>query len=67
MEATEEKIMELEAQKEELESEMADPAALEDGAMRGLTEDYQALEAELAELYPTWEALTEHVMALEDA
>lgn len=67
MEATEEKIMELEAQKEELESEMADPAALEDGAMRALTEDYQALEAELAELYPTWEALTEHVMALEEA
>ncbi|PEN05981.1 ABC transporter ATP-binding protein [Longimonas halophila] len=67
MEATEEKIMELEAQKEELESDMADPAALEDGAMRSLTKDYQALEAELAELYPTWEALTEHVMALEDA
>jgi ATP-binding cassette subfamily F protein 3 len=67
MEVTEEKIMELEAQKEDLEAQMADPAALENGTMRGLTEDYQALEAELAELYPTWEALTEHVMALEDA
>ena len=67
MEATEEKIMELEARKEELEAQMATPEALEDGTMRALTEDYQALEAELADLYPAWESLTEHVMALDNA
>jgi len=67
MDEIETQIMELEAEKEGLEAQMADPAALEDGAMRSLTEDYQALEAELAELYPTWEALTEHVMALDNA
>lgn len=65
MEATETEIMELEAQKEELEAQMAQPDALEDGEMHKLTERYQQLDAQLAELYPDWEALSEHVMAID--
>jgi ATP-binding cassette subfamily F protein 3 len=68
LEETEEEIMEIEERQEELEAEMADPDVYEgDGAQaRELSDEYNALKKELSSLYETWEALTEHVMALED-
>jgi hypothetical protein len=60
--------MEIEERQEELEAAMADPDAYEgDGARaRELSDEYNALKKELSSLYDTWEALTDHVMALED-
>ena len=68
LEETEETIMEIEERQEELEAAMADPDAYEgDGARaRELSDEYNALKKELSSLYDTWEALTDHVMALED-
>jgi len=68
LEETEEKIMEIEERQEELEDAMADPEAYDgDGdRARELSDEYNALKRELSSLYETWEALTEHVMALED-
>jgi ATP-binding cassette subfamily F protein 3 len=68
LEETEEKIMEIEERQEELEDAMANPEAYEgDGVKaRELSDEYNALKQELSSLYETWEALTEHVMALED-
>jgi ATP-binding cassette subfamily F protein 3 len=68
LEETETKIMEIEERQEELEAAMADPDAYEgDGARaRELSDEYNALKKELSSLYETWEALTDHVMALED-
>ncbi|PQJ34643.1 ABC transporter ATP-binding protein [Salinibacter sp. 10B] len=68
LEETEEEIMEIEERQEELETKMADPDAYEgEGARaRELSDEYNALKKELSSLYETWEALTEHVMALED-
>jgi ATP-binding cassette subfamily F protein 3 len=68
LEETEEEIMEIEERQEELEAKMAKPDAYEgDGAQaRELSDEYNALKKELSSLYETWEALTEHVMALED-
>ena len=67
LEETEEEIMEIEERQEELEAAMADPDAYEgDGVeARELSDEYNALKQELSSLYETWEALTEHVMALE--
>jgi ATP-binding cassette subfamily F protein 3 len=68
LEETEERIMELEEQQEELEAAMADPDAYEGdgGRARELSDEYNATKKELATLYETWEELTEHVMALDD-
>ncbi len=68
LEETEEEIMEIEERQEELEAAMADPQAYAgDGAQaRELSDEYNALKQELSSLYETWEALTEHVMALEE-
>ncbi|MFB6247712.1 MAG: ABC-F family ATP-binding cassette domain-containing protein [Salinibacter sp.] len=68
LEETEATIMEIEERQEELEAAMADPDAYEgDGARaRELSDEYNALKKELSSLYETWEALTDHVMALED-
>jgi ATP-binding cassette subfamily F protein 3 len=68
LEETETKIMEIEERQEELEAAMADPDAYEgDGARaRELSDEYNALKKELSSLYETWEALTDHVMALEE-
>jgi len=67
LEETEEKIMEIEERQEELEDAMADPEAYDEGGRaRELSDEYNALKRELSSLYETWEALTEHVMALED-
>ncbi len=68
LEATEERILEIEEKQEELEAAMADPEAYEgDGvAARELSDEYNALKKELADLYEEWEVLTECVMALED-
>ncbi len=68
LEETEEKIMEIEERQEELEDAMADPEAYDGdgGRARELSDEYNALKRELSSLYETWEALTEHVMALED-
>jgi len=68
LEDTEAKIMEKEERQDELKAAMADPDAYEgDGAeARELSDEYNALKRELSSLYETWEALTEHVMALDD-
>ena len=68
LEETEAEIMEIEERQEELEAAMADPDAYEgDGARaRELSDEYNALKKELSSLYETWEALTDHVTALED-
>ncbi len=68
LEETEEEIMEIEERQEELEAKMADPDAYEgEGTQaRELSDEYNALKKELSSLYETWEALTEHVMALDD-
>jgi ATP-binding cassette subfamily F protein 3 len=68
LEETEEKIMEIEERQEELEAAMADPEAYagEGARARELSDEYNALKKELSSLYDTWEALTDHVMALEE-
>ena len=68
LEDTEAKIMEKEERQDELKAAMADPDAYEgDGAeARELSDEYNTLKRELSSLYETWEALTEHVMALDD-
>ncbi len=68
LEETEEEIMQIEEHQEELEAAMADPEAYDgDGARaRELSEEYNELKRELASLYELWEALTEHVMALDE-
>ena len=65
MDETETAIMELEDEKESLESRMSMPEELADGEMQELAAAYQEVDAKLDELYATWEALTEHVMALD--
>jgi ATP-binding cassette subfamily F protein 3 len=69
LEETEEEIMELEEQQNELEAAMADPDAYEgDGVQaRELSDEYNAIKKELSELYEVWEELTEHVMALDES
>lgn len=68
LEETEEEIIEIEERQEELKAAMADPDAYAGDGMRAreLSDEYDALEQELASLYETWEALTDRVMALED-
>jgi len=68
LEETEEEIMEIEERQEELEAAMADPDAYEGDGVRAreLSDEYNALKKELSSLYETWEALTDHVMALEE-
>jgi ATP-binding cassette subfamily F protein 3 len=67
LEETEAKIMEMEERQEELKAAMADPESYDRAdSVRDLSEQYQALESDLASLYDAWERLTEHVMALED-
>jgi ATP-binding cassette subfamily F protein 3 len=68
LEETEAEIMELEERQEELKAAMADPEAYAGDGVEGreLSDEYNALEEELASLYEQWEALTDHVMALED-
>ena len=68
LEKTEAEIMEKEERQEDLKAAMADPDAYEGtGAeARELSDEYNVLKRELSSLYETWEALTEHVMALED-
>ena len=46
---------------------MADPEAYDGdgGRARELSDEYNALKKELSSLYETWEALTDHVAALE--
>jgi ATP-binding cassette subfamily F protein 3 len=68
LEETEEEIMEIEERQEELEAAMADPEAYagDSAQARELSDEYNALKKELSSLYETWEALTEHVMALEE-
>jgi ATP-binding cassette subfamily F protein 3 len=68
LEETEEEIMEIEERQEELQAQMADPDAYEGEGTRAreLSDEYNALKKELSSLYETWEALTEHVMALKD-
>jgi ATP-binding cassette subfamily F protein 3 len=59
--------MEMEERQEELKAAMADPESYDRAdSVRDLSEQYQALESDLASLYDAWERLTEHVMALED-
>jgi ATP-binding cassette subfamily F protein 3 len=67
LDATEAKIMEMEEKQDTLKAAMADPDSYDrTGSVRDLTEQYQALDQELASLYEAWEQLTEHVMALEE-
>lgn len=67
LEETEEEIMQIEERQEELEAAMADPEAYDGdgGRARELSEEYNELKRRLASLYDMWEALTEHVMALD--
>ncbi len=68
LEETEAEILEKEERQEELKAAMANPDAYEGKGVRAreLSDEYNALEKELASLYEDWEVLTEHVMALED-
>jgi len=67
LEETEEKIIEIEERQDELKAAMADPEAYDGTGARAreLSDEYDALEQELASLYEAWEHLTEHVMALD--
>jgi ATP-binding cassette subfamily F protein 3 len=66
LEATEDKIMEMEERQEDLKAAMANPEKYEGDGLeaRELSDEYNALDRQLAELYDDWEVLTEHVMAL---
>ena len=67
LEETEDKIMEMEERQEELKAAMANPEKYEGDGLeaRELSDEYNALDRQLSELYDDWEVLTEHVMALE--
>ena len=67
-ERLQEEVADIEERQEEMEAAMADPDAYEGDGVRAreLSDEYNALKKELSSLYETWEALTEHVMALED-
>ena len=62
LDAVEASILDKETRQEELEAEMADPALYDDPeTLRATTAAYESVQTELAALYDTWEALTEHV------
>ncbi len=61
-------ILEKEEEQAALEADLADPALYDDPeAARATTEAYESLQADLAGLYAAWEALTDQVVAREEA